>query len=75
MLTCRELVELVTDYLDGALSPAEQDRFEEHLQRCLGCDRYLEQIREAMRLAARVGYGASSSRSASQALWRLRSSP
>jgi anti-sigma factor RsiW len=43
-LTCRELVELVTDYLDGALSDAERVRFETHMASCEGCDRYVEQI-------------------------------
>ena len=33
-LSCQELVELVTDYLEGALSPEETARFEEHIGRC-----------------------------------------
>ena len=49
-LTCRELVELVTDYLEGMLSPADRARFEEHLSACDGCTRYLEQMRETIRL-------------------------
>jgi len=44
-LTCRELVELVTDYLDGALPDAEHVRFEAHMEACPGCDYYVEQIR------------------------------
>jgi len=43
-LSCQELVELVTDYLEGALPPAECARFEAHLTGCDGCTRYLEQI-------------------------------
>ena len=44
-LSCQELVELVTDYLEGALSPEETARFEDHIGRCAGCTAYLEQIR------------------------------
>jgi anti-sigma factor RsiW len=53
-LVCQEAVELMTDYLEGALSPADRRRFEEHLARCLHCVEYLEQIRETIRLAGRV---------------------
>jgi predicted anti-sigma-YlaC factor YlaD len=44
-LTCQELVELVTDYLEGALSSDDQHRFEAHLDGCGGCRAYLEQMR------------------------------
>lgn len=50
-LTCQELVELVTDYLEGALSPADRARFEEHLSMCSGCRAYVEQLRDTVRLA------------------------
>ena len=49
-LSCQELVELVTDYLEGALTPAELRRFEQHVAICDGCTRYLEQIRETVRV-------------------------
>jgi len=49
-LTCRELVELVTEYLDGALPDAERARFEAHVAACEGCDRYVEQIRTTVAL-------------------------
>jgi anti-sigma factor RsiW len=49
-LTCRELVELVTDYLDSALPDAERVRFETHMAGCEGCDRYVEQIRTTVAL-------------------------
>jgi anti-sigma factor RsiW len=45
VLVCREFVELVTDYLEGALSPDEQGRFEAHLADCDGCAGYLEDMR------------------------------
>jgi len=53
-LVCQEVVELVTDYLEGALSPAEHRRFEEHLAGCPHCTEYLAQMRETIRLAGRL---------------------
>jgi anti-sigma factor RsiW len=50
-VTCQELVELVTDYFDGALDEAQRDQFEAHLNVCPGCDRYVEQMRVTLRLA------------------------
>jgi anti-sigma factor RsiW len=44
-LSCQELVELVTDYLEGMLPGEERLRFEDHIGRCDGCDVYLEQMR------------------------------
>lgn len=44
-LSCRELVELVTDYLDGAMSPRERARFERHIAGCPHCTAYLQQLR------------------------------
>lgn len=44
-LTCREVVEIVNDYLDGGLSPARRRRFEEHLAECGACVTYVEQMR------------------------------
>jgi anti-sigma factor RsiW len=53
-LTCEELVELVTDYLDGALPPKERVRFEEHLVYCPGCIYHLEQMRRTIALTGRL---------------------
>ena len=53
-LTCQELVELVTDYLEDALAPAERARFEAHLAGCPGCTRYVEQIRATIAVAGRT---------------------
>jgi predicted anti-sigma-YlaC factor YlaD len=49
-LTCRELVELVTDYLEGAMPPADRVVLEQHLVFCKGCETYLEQMRDTMRV-------------------------
>lgn len=50
-LSCRELVELVTDYLEGALDPRHARAFEEHIAHCDGCAWYLEQLRATIRIA------------------------
>ncbi|MFL5363344.1 MAG: anti-sigma factor family protein [Myxococcales bacterium] len=44
-LSCAELVELVTDYLEGALPRADRRRFEKHIAACENCTAYIEQIR------------------------------
>ena len=44
-LVCVEVVELVTDYLEGALPDAQAQRLERHLDTCPGCTEYLEQLR------------------------------
>jgi predicted anti-sigma-YlaC factor YlaD len=53
-LSCRELVELVTDYLEGALPSVEQARFEAHLAGCFKCGDYLEQMRRTIRTLGRL---------------------
>ena len=50
-LSCKGLVELVTDYLDGALSPPQRARFDDHIAGCDGCRAYLEQIRVTIGLS------------------------
>jgi len=44
-MSCKELVELVTDYLEGVLPPGDRVRFEDHLKECPGCETYLSQMR------------------------------
>lgn len=51
-MTCKELVELVTDYLEGKLPDVEVIRFEQHLSSCEGCTNYLEQMRQTVRAVA-----------------------
>ena len=53
-MRCREMVELMTDYLEGALGPADRARFEEHIAGCDGCRGYLEQMRITMRTVGRL---------------------
>ena len=49
-LSCQELVELVTNYLEGALPEGERASFEDHIQRCTGCLEYVEQMRATIQL-------------------------
>lgn len=49
-LACSELVELVTDYLEGALPEPERRRFEAHLATCEGCANYLGQMKATIRI-------------------------
>ncbi len=53
-MPCRELVEVVTDYLEGRLSPLDRARFGEHLVACDACRTYLEQFRETVRALGRL---------------------
>ena len=53
-MTCKELVELVTDYLEGSLPDEIRIRMEEHLSGCDGCTHYLEQMRQTIRLTGHV---------------------
>ena len=53
-LVCQQVVELVTDYLEDALSADDRRRFERHLAGCPHCTEYLAQMRETIRLAGRV---------------------
>ena len=54
-MTCQELVELVTDYLEGALSDLDRARFEEHIALCPMCQVHLEQLRTTIREMGRIG--------------------
>lgn len=53
-LVCQEVVEMVTDYLEGALSRAERRRFEAHLAGCEHCEEYLKQMHATIRLTGRL---------------------
>lgn len=53
-IVCQQAVELVTDYLDGALSRRDRRRFEGHLRGCPNCSTYLEQIRMTIELTGSI---------------------
>jgi anti-sigma factor RsiW len=50
-MSCEELVELITEYLEGALPAADRARFEAHLGECEGCTDYLSQMRRTITIA------------------------
>jgi len=47
-ITCPELVEVITDYIEGTMPEAERRLFEAHLDECLYCVNYLEQMRQTI---------------------------
>jgi anti-sigma factor RsiW len=50
-LACKELVELVTEYLEGTLTPRDRARFDAHVAGCPACEAYVEQMRTTIALA------------------------
>ena len=53
-LVCQQVVELVTDYLENALSRSDRRRFEAHLAGCEHCTEYLTQMRSIIRLTGNL---------------------
>ena len=53
-LSCKELVELVTDYLEGTMPAEDRRRFETHLEICPFCVTYLEQMRETIAIVGEL---------------------
>ena len=53
-ISCQEVVEVVTDYLEGRLSPEDAAIFEAHLELCDGCRWYLDQIRITIDTVGRI---------------------
>lgn len=53
-LSCAELVQLVTDYVEGALSADDRRRFEEHIVFCDSCGAHLDQMRATITVVGRV---------------------
>ena len=53
-LTCHEIIELLSTYIEGGLTADNRSRVDEHLALCDGCTTYLEQMRETIRLSGMV---------------------
>jgi len=53
-LSCQELVELVSDYVEGALSRSDRTRFDRHISGCPHCTAYLEQMRRTLAVLGRL---------------------
>ena len=53
-MTCKELVELVTEFLEGTLADDVRVRVENHLSGCEGCTNYIEQMRQTIQLTGKL---------------------
>jgi anti-sigma factor RsiW len=53
-MNCRQVVELMSDYIEGALSSLDRARFEEHIAGCDGCRAYLAQLQTTRRILGRL---------------------
>ena len=53
-LTCAEVVEVITSYLERRMPAHDRERFEEHLTFCDGCSTYLEQMRMTIATTGRL---------------------
>ncbi len=53
-MACQELVEVITDYLEGTLPELDRERFETHLASCAACQEYLEQMQALVRLTGKL---------------------
>jgi anti-sigma factor RsiW len=53
-MSCKDFVELVTDYCEGSLSAEDTRRFEQHIEDCFWCGRYLEQMRLTINTVGRI---------------------
>ncbi len=79
-MTCEELVELVTAYLEGSLPADQREAFDDHLAQCPGCDRYLHQFRQTIEVLGELPEESLSSPAREHLLdafgqWRRGSSP
>jgi len=53
-LACKELVEIITDYLEGTLPERDRARFDEHILTCPPCREYVQEMRTTLRLTGRL---------------------
>jgi anti-sigma factor RsiW len=79
-IVCREAVELMSDYLDGALAAGERRRLEAHLAGCAHCSEYLRQLEESVAALGRVEPEALSDEALGELVsvyrrWKRQSSP
>jgi predicted anti-sigma-YlaC factor YlaD len=53
-ITCRQLVELTSDYLERALASEDAELFEQHLAYCAGCENYVDEVRRTIDIGSRL---------------------
>ena len=70
-MTCRELVEVITEYLEGTLADPERARFEEHLGDCRSCATYLDQMRATIAALGELREESVSRRRGRSCSWRF----
>jgi hypothetical protein len=73
LLTCREVVELATEYFEARLPPEESERFTAHVAGCGGCQIYLRQLRITVEILHTAADGAPADTSALRSAFRTRS--
>jgi anti-sigma factor RsiW len=71
-MQCRELIELVTDYLEGTIAEAERERIEVHAGECAWCERYVEQTRQVIGALGALDEGAAGGEAWERALAAFR---
>ncbi len=54
-LDCKQLVDTITDYLEGTMPPEDRARFEVHLGECTYCANYLDQMRATIATLGKIG--------------------
>jgi predicted anti-sigma-YlaC factor YlaD len=54
-ITCQQLVEQVSDYLEHALATGDAELFEQHLAYCEGCSNYVDEMRRTIGIGGRLG--------------------
>jgi anti-sigma factor RsiW len=69
-MTCREIVELASDYLEGTLAPADLTQIEHHLDGCDGCTAYVAQLKATVLATGATDGNPAPDREAARALFR-----
>jgi anti-sigma factor RsiW len=76
-MSCRELVGVITDYLEGTLPEADRVRLEEHVTECPYCEEYIAQMRQTIEALGELPAGSLQPRTEAELLeafrgWRRR---
>ncbi len=71
-MQCKELIELVTEYLEGTIAEAERQQLDSHTAECAWCERYIEQTRQVIGALATLDEGAADNEAWERALASFR---
>lgn len=72
-MQCKQLIQLVTEYLEGSIAEAEREQLEAHSRECAWCERYIEQTRQVIGALATLDEGAADNEAWERALASFRS--